>query len=140
VGERTLYLLMYAAAPQFTADELELRLETTFEIVDLIPQQDLENHGSLTEPILVGGGCVAGVLAHLIVRDRDGTGGTVCFSESPSTDRLCFRCVDQWYLIDWLGYSTVGLPCTGYASSSGCVPPVPVVQDSWGRIKATYRD
>ncbi|MCA9753192.1 MAG: hypothetical protein KC591_13440 [Gemmatimonadetes bacterium] len=141
-GEKTLYLSLCGDFPL----AMEFGLETTFdEIVSITPATGVSITGPLDSMQFCLAGAAAdpwGVVATLVVRDTDGSGGGVCFTPSTERGRVCYayNCDDfNWTSAFWtpLGYSTAsGVACSTPVTDCG---PNPVESEGWGRVKALHR-
>jgi hypothetical protein len=139
-GDRTLYLTMCGGFDR----AMEFGLESTYEeIVSFTPSAGVDMQGTLESMIL----CVSTpmdplVVATVVVRDTDGSGGSLCFVPSDRA-RICHagNCSDQnWTNEYWAtqGYSSdPAVPlCFGEITDCG---PNPVERSTWGRTKGGYR-
>jgi hypothetical protein len=125
---------------------LEFAFTGTYEVIDVIPSEGVENVGSIQEPVFIGqppGNCLPySLVAAVIVEDAVGAGAELCLGES-SGGRFCFLMLDYpkaWYgVTHWRGYTTIeSFPCFGEPSSSGCAS-LAIDPGSWGKVKALYR-
>lgn len=142
-GEKTFYLWFI----NYATEEIQFGLDGTLELVSFQPAVGVLNEGSEFSPTLTfQTGCAGAdagelLLGALVVRDPDGSGGTVCFTVSQSTGRACFRlCYDApWFELVPVDLRTAPSPlCPSIIRAPDC-NPISVDPDSWGRVKASYR-
>jgi hypothetical protein len=146
-GERTLYV-WYGIWDIFDTWEFGLT-STGLEIVEVRGAPGFRNDGTTIGPVIVADPreCVdaayAVVIAEIIVRDATGAGGSVCFTPSPETGRLCASSCDAvgrnwWHLEYGYGIRSEGLPYCAQPATGDCLP-APVDRSTWGGVKAHYR-
>jgi hypothetical protein len=142
VGDRTLYLTDCGGG----IVSLEIGLESTFEeVVSITPSPGVQISGPLDsmEFCMDDPAYSPGIIATIVVRDTDGSGGTLCFVPSSARGRACYAydCDDWgWYSVDWfpIGYSSVpGFACP-LPGMTDCGPN-PVEPETWGGVKSDYR-
>lgn len=139
IGERSLYVWVCGGFNWFGMTEFGV--ETTLQVVDLIPRSGVTNIGSITSPTLIYPQCEPWMLlAELVVLDGTGGGGRVCLTDSETHLMNCTQdCGGQLFANIFTGFSSDGTPpCSGMANSPGC-STVAVDRPSWGSVKSLYR-
>jgi hypothetical protein len=139
-GQKDLYLFLWC---DDVGGATGARMDVTgaLEIVSFTPRNGVVQNGTLPTLDLVFPQCIdvtfegellAGVLR---VNDPSGAGGDICFSGVPVTTACTQPPGDLAHF--WYGFSSTGeFPCLGGTS---CAVDI-VVSDTWGRVKAQFRD
>lgn len=132
-GDRTLYVWTAACIVPTSGSAFEF--VGSLEVVDVIPRPGVVNEGTVAAPVLRYPSCVddRAVVAEIVVRDVDGSGGSVCFGGPEDGVVSCGYLCEAAFCTET---SAAGFATTG---EDPCPWPVSVGTPTWSVLKARFQ-